>query len=67
MLLKKKKKAESIERPKKATWKMSVEMKNSIKGLENYYPTVEQTQRNKNGTKKKKLQTTRQVSLTSKT
>ena len=46
---------------------MSVEMKNSIKGLENYSPTVEQTQRNKNRTKKKKLQTTRQVSLTSKT
>lgn len=32
---------------------MSVEMKNSIKGLENYSPTVEQTQRNKNRTKKK--------------
>ena len=32
---------------------MSVEIKNSIKGLENYSPTVEQTQRNKNRTKKK--------------
>lgn len=29
-------------------------MKNSIKGLENYSPTVEQTQKNKNRTKKKK-------------
>ena len=49
MLFKKKQKtkkpAESIERPKKATWKikMSVEMKNLIKGLENYSPRVEQT------------------------
>lgn len=44
-LKKKKKPAESIKRPKKATWKikMSVEMKNSIKGLENYSPTVKQT------------------------